>query len=350
MEAEILLKTFNYADYFPGSPRIAHFRDIDRRIARAKHPMPTFGEFVETWFVESAVAWRRSNEESVRRIFDHHLLPRFGDCRLDEISKADVLQFRAELANKERGGARKGLLPATINRIFGPLRAILAEAASRHSFPSPVRDIKSLRVPRTKVEPFTLEEVQRFLGTVRSDFRPYYTVRFFTGMRTGEIDGLKWKYVDFDRGQILVRETFVMGREDYTKNDHSQREIVMSKPVRAALQEQLTRTKGRTFVFCNVQGNPLNYRNVARRLWYPLLRHLDLAPRKPYQTRHTAATLWLAAGENPEWIARQMGHATSEMLFRVYSRYVPNLTRQDGSAFDALLEEQQNLPDNGSQG
>ena len=55
--------------------------------------------------------------------------------------------------------------------------------------------------------------------------------------------------------------------------------------------------------------------------------------------RHTAATLWLAAGESPEWIARQMGHTTTEMLFRVYSRYVPNLTRQDGSAFDLLLQQ-----------
>jgi integrase len=45
----------------------------------------------------------------------------------------------------------------------------------------------------------------------------------------------------------------------------------------------------------------------------------------------------LAAGETPEWIARQLGHASTEMLFRVYSRYVPNLTRQDGSAMDRLL-------------
>ncbi|MFO1607116.1 hypothetical protein QOT38_04440, partial [Pseudomonas aeruginosa] len=45
-----------------------------------------------------------------------------------------------------------------------------------------------------------------------------------------------------------------------------------------------------------------------------------------------------SAGENPEWIARQMGHTTTEMLFRVYSRYVPNLTRRDGSAFDNLIQ------------
>jgi integrase len=47
--------------------------------------------------------------------------------------------------------------------------------------------------------------------------------------------------------------------------------------------------------------------------------------------------LWLASGEAPEWIARQLGHTNTEMLFRVYSRYVPNLTRQDGSAMERLL-------------
>ena len=45
----------------------------------------------------------------------------------------------------------------------------------------------------------------------------------------------------------------------------------------------------------------------------------------------------LASGENPEYIRRQLGHANVQMLFTVYSRYVPNLTRQDGSAFTALL-------------
>jgi integrase len=59
--------------------------------------------------------------------------------------------------------------------------------------------------------------------------------------------------------------------------------------------------------------------------------------------RHTAATLWLASGEAPEWIARQLGHSSTEMLFRVYSRYVPNLTRRDGSAMDRLLSQHRDM-------
>ena len=82
------------------------------------------------------------------------------------------------------------------------------------------------------------------------------------------------------------------------------------------------------------------HRNITQRVWHPLLRHLGLRERRPYQTRHTAATLWLASGEAPEWIARQMGHTTTEMLFRVYSRYVPNLTRRDGSAMERLLVQE----------
>jgi integrase len=76
---------------------------------------------------------------------------------------------------------------------------------------------------------------------------------------------------------------------------------------------------------------------VNKRVWKPTLKLLGMKDRRFYQTRHTAATLWLASGEAPEWIAKQMGHTSTEMLFKVYSRYVPNLTRQDGSAFERLL-------------
>lgn len=157
-------------------------------------------------------------------------------------------------------------------------------------------------------------------------------------MRTGEIDGLKWKYVDFKARQILIRETIVAGEEEYTKTDGSQREIQMSGLVFDALTAQAKITKGKSqFVFANRDGQPLDHNNVTKRVWYPLLRHLGLKARRPYQTRHTAATLWLASGENPLWIARQLGHSSTEMLFKVYGRFVPNLTRQDGSAFERLL-------------
>ena len=214
---------------------------------------------------------------------------------------------------------------------------ILREAADRFGFRCQFENIAPLRVDRRDVNPFSLEQVLTFLKTVRVDFRNYYTVRFFTGMRTAEIDGLMWKYVDFDLGTISIRETFVQGRMDSTKTRGSMRDIQMSTLVKEALQNQLDVSGDGKFVFPNSQGNPLDHGNVRDRVWKPTLKKIGMEYRRPYETRHTAATLWLALGEAPEWIARQMGHANTKMLFEIYSRYVPNLTRRDGSAFEQLL-------------
>jgi integrase len=112
----------------------------------------------------------------------------------------------------------------------------------------------------------------------------------------------------------------------------------MVPAVKDALQAQLRcKQVGCPWVFHSPQGNPIDANNFANRVWYPLLRYLGFKKRPPYQMRHTAATLMLAAGENPEWVARILGHSTTEMLFRVYSRYVPNLTRNDGGAYAGLL-------------
>ena len=333
IEAEITLGTFDYARYFPNSPLAAQFAQKARETAGHT---PRLRDFADTWFEEMKVQWRKTHQETVYLTLRKYILPEFGDKEVGQITRVELLEFRSSLA-KVSNNRGKPLSTTRINHVMLPLRMMLNEAANRHDFVSPYHGIKSLKVPRSDVAPFTLDEVKRILQAVRTDFQPYYTVRFFTGLRTGEIDGLQWQYVDFERRQILVRQAWVKGELVYTKNDGSFRTVEMSQLVYEALKEQHKVTGDKTWVFCSRDGTPLSHNNVTQRIWYPLLRHLSLAKRRPYQTRHTAATLWLAAGESPEWIARQMGHSTTEMLFRVYSRFVPNLTRQDGSAFERLL-------------
>lgn len=337
IEAEITLGTFKYSRYFPGSSNAKKFAEVANQRARAEvRATPLFSEFADTWFSEMRAQWRNSHISTIESTLRGHLNPAFGEKEVGHITKAEILFFRSQLA-KVRNGKDKPLSAERINHIMTPLRMILNEAADRYEFTSPYLGIKSLKVPRTDVEPFTFDEVRNILAKVRPDFKNYYTVRFFTGMRTGEIDGLQWQYVDFERRQILVRQSLVRSEMVYTKNDGSFRTIEMSEPVYQALEAQQKVTGKFAFVFCTRNGQPMAHRNITQRVWHPLLRHLGLRERRPYQTRHTAATLWLASGEAPEWIARQMGHTTTEMLFRVYSRYVPNLTRRDGSAMERLL-------------
>ncbi len=346
IEGDISLGTFEYRRYFPGSRNAAKFEhapnaERNRTVqgSRTAQPAtPLFRDFAQTWFEEKQVEWRKTYSSMIRNDLDKLLLPRFGDKEVGQITKADVLSYRAELAKTTARGKTSLISNPRINKILNPLRQILNEAADRFDFRSPCQNIKQLKVRKTDVHPFTIEEVKQIISMVRPDFKNYFTVRFFTGMRTGEVDGLKWRFVDFERRLIMIRETIVAGAEEYTKNDGSQRDIHMSQLVYDALKAQEKATKNRSaFVFCNRNGMPLAHKNVTNRVWYPLLRYLNITPRRPYQCRHTAATLWLAAGENPQWIAMQLGHTTTEMLFRVYSRFVPNLTRKDGSAMERLL-------------
>jgi len=343
IQAEILLGAFDYAKYFPNSKRVEKFRVIKNRIACSRSDMPTFAEFAEVWFLEKQPEWRNSYITNIRQTMDKHLLPKFGAKPLDMITKADILAFRSDLVQQSGLKGRK-LSPSRINHILTPIRQIMTEASDRYNFQTPYRNIKPLKVPRSDVEPFTLEDVGLILNHIRKDYRTYYTVRFFTGLRTAEIDGLPWEAVDFERRQILIKQAIVNREIVPTKTDGSYRTVDMSAPVYQAMVEQKKATGDQPYVFCNRAGQPLRHNDVTKKVWYPILNLLGLKKRRPYQTRHTAATLWLAAGENPEWIARQMGHTTTEMLFKVYSRYVPNLTRQDGSAFAQFLKTEFKKP------
>lgn len=362
IEAKIVLNEFRYEDYFPNSHNnIKKAKKIGFSEEEIEEVQPqttgtqlentvtttlTFKAFAEQWFAERNIEWRNSHIRNVRSLLDSALIPAFGSKQLHTISKTDLLNFRTEQAKIPGRGGNKTISPKTLNTRMGLVKLIMTEASDRFGFENPYRNIKPLRLQRTHIEPFSLGEVNKIIETVRADYKNYYTLRFFTGMRTGEIDGLQWKFIDFERKQILVRETLIAGKTEYTKTNGSQREIPMLGPVLDALKEQKKSTgKISKYVFCNTEGKPLEHNNVTKRVWYPLLRYLGLEKRRPYQTRHTAATLLLASGENPEWVARLLGHSSTEMLFNVYSRYIPNATRMDGSAFENLVTEKSTTPE-----
>ena len=345
IEAEILLGNFEYAKYFPNSKKVQIFDKLNERKQTASHyfssaDAPTVKEFSVIWFNEKAIEWRQSHKESIEGILETHILPAFGKMKISAIKKQDILTFRVALA-KVKTRTKKTLSASRINHIMTPLRMLLNEAADRYEFTTPWKNIKALKVPRTEVSPFSLSEVERLIKIAPEDFKPYYIVRFFTGLRTGEIDGLHWDKVDLNKKQIYIDQSLVKGVMTEAKTDGSNRVIQLTDRVVDALKIQMKMTKdlGR-FVFCRTNGKPFNYQTISRVIWEPMLQRLKFKYRNPYQTRHTYATLLLAAGESPEWIAQQMGHSTTTMLFRVYSRYVPNLTRQDGSAFERYIESQ----------
>lgn len=192
-------------------------------------------------------------------------------------------------------------------------------AAKRLNTPLPLNiKIQPGANPTRTRQAFSLKEMKRILTTAPLDYEPYLTVRFYTGIRNGEIEALKWKHVDFERRRLLIRETCIKGR--CLKIPVSlQRTIVMSDEVYAAFRQQWARTGNPSgWVFLNPAGNPLSLFYVTRHIWQPLIRDSGLSRRSVSQTRHTTVVLWLSAGKSPEWMAQQLGIGSMCVFFKIY--------------------------------
>lgn len=300
--------------------------------------IPTFEGFYKTWHGQMAPQWRRLHRQGVDDVFRAHLLPRLGNVPLDKIDRDAVFELRAALAQAPGRGGRP-LSASRINKVMRLFSQMIGEAAMRYPIESPCKGIKPLRIVQPEIQPFSLEEVKLIIDSIRPDHRDYMLTRFLTGMRTGEVDGLHWEHVDFRLNVIKVRGIYSAGmRESGGKTASASRDIPMLPQLRQALlARHEARDRSIPWVFHTRNGKPIDAHNFTNRIWYPLLDHLGLAKRRPYQTRHTAATLLLASGESPEWIARILGHVNTDMLFKVYSSYVPNATHQDGSEIERII-------------
>ncbi len=299
--------------------------------------MPTFGAFAHAWYEENSPAWSKSHCKNTRQSLRTYIGPVFDAVRIDQIDKALILAFRNDMLAGEI--TREPPSNNFVNKVIATLRQVINEAVDRYGFKSPFVGYRKLRAEKSEVVPFDLDEVQRIIDNIRPAFKNYIVTKFFTGLRTSEVNALQWKHINFKEGLIHVREGLVLDEVTPLKNATSNRDVIMSPEVADALENQRKATGSYDYVFCNDAGQPIDVANFTRRVWKPLLAQLEIPYRKPYDTRHTAATLMLVAGESPAFVAMQLGHSNTEMLFKVYNRFIRNLTRQDGSAFSALLGE-----------
>lgn len=301
-----------------------------------KMSTPLFKTFANEWLECNASHWKGTYRHVLEGIIERHLIPHFGETEVGKIGEDEILNFQV-VANSCGGG--KKLSAGTVNAIMLPLTMILKDAAVRFGFGSHVADLRRLHVARPEVDPFSLKEVVLFVKNVREDYRRYYLIRFLTGMKDSEINGLKWCYVDFTNRAIYIRETLVAGKLYNEKKIELRRTIHMGGAVFEALKTQSEENAGRSdFVFCSAGGAPLNA-NIITNIWYPTLDAVRLRRRRPHQIRHTTAALWLSSGENPEWVARQLGCSSVRALLAMYWRFLPTRVQADGAAFDKMLSK-----------
>ena len=93
------------------------------------------------------------------------------------------------------------------------------------------------------------------------------------------------------------------------------------------------------YFFCSKNGERVDPSNLRRRIWIPSLKKANVELRQMKQTRHSFATNALSCGENPLWIAKVMGHRDTNMIIKVYSKFIEDAAGfKDGSNLDAVYQ------------
>lgn len=352
IDGEIAACTFEYLRWFP------HGRKAELFAVHEANEPPLYREYVERWLADKTARLGAGTAYDWQRIVESRLIPAFGRNAVSEIDTEAVEGFIAAL---KRGEAATAPVPDTtdrrrhprvpqklsnrrVNIIVKVLRQSLDRAVAKGWLKeNPARNIGLLREDKPEIDPFSLGEVQTFVseGLDDDEDRRYFRVAFFTGLRPGEEIGLQWDDIDWRRRTIRVRRSVSRFGEGPTKTIESKRDIEMLPIVEQALLAQRVAKQLRsTWVFANRDGGLLDITNLRERVWRPAIRRVKLRKRTLYQTRHTFATLMLEAGESPGWVAKQLGHTNSEMVYRRYHKFIPNLRGRDGAHAARWLADQ----------
>jgi integrase len=311
IKLKIRLGTFSLVEYFPaagqgGALTVATWLDtwLDTLSVEGS-TLAGYGSAVRFW--QKAICNKEAN------------LP-MGDVTLRALLPGHI---------KTAIASRPKLSGKTVNNYRGVLReALEAAIVDKLLNENPVDDVKRAKRQKEPPDPFTREEMEKICAEAARRY-PEQVANlieswFWSGYRTSEIFGLQWPNVDLNRGEVLVREALVRGeRKDSTKT-HKTRLVQMNSRSRVAIQRQRPHTQmagGPVFLDPRYSTPWTDERAFRRSYWAPLLRVLGIRYRRPYNMRHTYATVMLMAGMTPAFCAAQLGHSV-EMFLTTYAKWL----------------------------
>jgi integrase len=314
--------------------------------------------YLERWLTDYGTTLRPTTLDSYREIVSVHLVPALGHVRLDRLTPSMVQGYLTQklMGEKNADGTwqKPSLSPSTVRRHLAVLHKALASAVQWNLLAANVCSrVSKPRPLRYEPQTWDSEQVRLFLAEARrsSPYHVLYLTALLTGLRAGELAGLRWSDVDFTLGTATIRQTFYRrgGRQLWgePKSKQSRRTIALPPALAEELrrvhhkQQELCRLHGSDYsehgplVFCQPDGNPLHMHNVAQRDFRRIIKKASLPRVRLHDLRHCHATLLLQQGENLRVVSERLGHHDPAFTLSVYTHV---LTGQQETAA-ARLEE-----------
>lgn len=249
--------------------------------------------------------------------YELHIKPYFKNFPIEDIKVSDLAKWQSSLL-KNMSGASFNNIRKIFNTFFeDAMRDELIIKNPMKLLKPPSNDSRYLK------RPLSIEEVYNIIDNVPEHIRAFFAVGFFTGMRTGEIIGLKWEDLDFKEKLIYVRRSRRRCRDMLPKTKHSIRDIDMIDVLIPYLLHHKQHYCLSEYVFTSQFKQAFSSCDkISHSYWRPALEKLEMPYRNLYQMRHTFASIMIANGEDILWVSNMLGHKNSSMTLEKYARYI----------------------------
>jgi len=307
----------------------------------------TVSSYFKSWLQQKKQYVRPGTYNMYSWVVNYHLVPRLGVVKLCELAPQHLIATYDEMQ-------KDGLAAQTAKHVHKVLNDGLEMAVKWGKIEANVAKlVKAPKVPKKEMRVWNEEQLAQFFREFTNE--RYYTlflVAATTGMRRGEVLGLKWQDIDFEQAKLSVRRAYVRGYEGYMfqepKTSAGVRTIALQEQTITALKKhrrwQLAdrlaseHYQNHDLVFCKQDGGPLTPQQLEG-VWYYFFRKKTKLPYiRFHDLRHTHASLLLKAGVHPKVVSERLGHSSVTITLDRYSHLLPGLQEAAAAKFDELVQ------------
>ena len=314
----------------------------------AKSGKYTVSTWMDEWFENVAkIKVRPASHQTYKGYIDNHIKPNIGNIPLEKLTTMDLQKFYRKLLTKgrveriESKEQPKGLSAKTVRNINQVISSAMDLAVAQKIIPAnPTNACELPKVEHQEMQTIPAEQLQAFLNEARATgvYEMYY-IELATGLRRGELLGLKWQDVDWKNGIIKVRRQVarVDGQivEAPLKTKNSYRTVTISQQAIEVLKQQKTKTHDQ-YVFPSPNGGPISpdsvnnmLKRVLERAGIPKVRFHDL--------RHTFATLALQNGVDIKTVSGMLGHFSAGFTLDTYAHVTTSAQKEAAQTIGNVL-------------